>query len=88
MIPPWANLANAVRLVGDVEIAGCIHRNPLRSIQQRLRSGTAITGEARDSIASHSRDNPSGADLADAVIKLIGNVNVSGCIRRHATWVT
>ena len=51
--------------------------------QSRQSDTTVPTGKSRDPIASHGVDDPIGADLADAIIEIVCDIEVAGRIYRH-----
>jgi len=83
-----------VAIVGNINVAGAIHRNTVRVIQLSANSGSAIPAVAAPlslylwieiiSITRHSSDGPgAGHYLADSLIGYICNVEVSAAIHRH-----
>src|ERR1035437_1168226 len=74
------NLADAV-VVGDVEVAGGIHRNALGQVQLGA-GGRAVVADYVYA-ARHGGDHPI-RDLAHAGAKRVGDVQVAGGIHGHA----
>ena len=79
------NHANAVVIrVGDVEVAGRIHRNRAGVIQLCQTGATAVAREARGAIARNRGDNAAGRDHAHALIASVRDIQVPLRVRGKA----
>ena len=57
---PSGDLAHAIVIrIGDIEIAGQIHRHALRSVQLGVRGRAVVAAKTRYSGSRHCGDNPS-----------------------------
>src|SRR5206468_2761182 len=82
---PRGDLADAaVSLVRDVEVAGGIEGYANGYVELRGGRGTAVAREVRAAAAGVGRDRAPGGDLADAVVAVVGDVEVAGEIESHA----
>ena len=68
--------------IGDVEIAGGIHRYALRSIELRRRGRSAVAAVAEQSVARHRADDVAG-HLAQPQVQCVADEHVACGIHRH-----
>ena len=64
--------------------AGRIHPDARGIIQARAQRLAVATGEARVARAGDGGDGAVGRDLADALILIIGDINIARSVERHA----
>jgi len=83
MVAVGRHLADAaVAAVGDVDVAGAVHRDTQRAIELGARRRTSVAPEARDCRTRHARENSRGIDLEYTVGR--GEVNVAVLVRCHS----
>ena len=74
----------AVARIGDEQVARGVHRHTLGEAQAGGGGGAAVAGEAPGAGARHGGDDPTGpVHPADAVVELIGDVQVARGVHRH-----
>ena len=71
--------------IGDVEVACAIHHHASGLVQLGLDRRAAVPAESPLSRARNGGDRPRGIDLANAVVVLIGDVEVARPVHRHAS---
>ena len=84
--PIRSHLADSVvARIRDVEVAGCIDRQPAWGVELGARSRTSVA-QPGGAVAGHRRDGAVGPNLAHPVVCDVGNVEVAGCVHRHTPW--
>lgn len=82
------HLANAVVIaVGDVEVAAVVHGHAPRDIKLGVRGGAAVPTSAARTVASDGEDGAGAVYLADAVVKGVGNVEVTTAIYHNISRI-
>ena len=83
--PGGIHLADAlVEGIGDVEVARPVHRHAMGISELRLGRRTPVPAETARAGPRDRSDRPGGIHLADAVVALIGDVEVARPVHRHA----
>src|SRR5208337_3074106 len=70
--------------VGDVDVAGGIHRDVLGAVQFRYDGQAAIALVTGKAVSRDGGDVAIGGDFADGVIARVGNVHVEVGVDSHA----
>src|SRR5208337_2898994 len=82
--PGNVHLADAlVALVRNIQVSCAVHGYSSRLVEFCGGSRSAVAGEAGNSVSGHRADIPTGVHLADALIALVRNVQVSCAVYRH-----
>src|SRR5262249_49761309 len=81
--PAGSDLADgAVVRVGDVEVAGAV--DPHASRIAETRGGARAVRAAPDARGAGQRcHDPGGGNLADGLVKAVGDVDAAGAVARH-----
>src|SRR3954454_9627912 len=83
---------NPARKIGDVEVAGMVNRDAIRIAEARTGSGTSVpcqrTARGGASTARHGADGSVAAgDLADALVVLVGDIEIARSVQSHPEWL-
>ena len=86
-------------MVGDIEVSRAVHRHAEGVVQLRTGGLGAVAAEAWGAIARHGGDGAAGGDLADALVAVVGDIEVARAVhgssgglvdvhrcRRHPLW--
>src|SRR3990170_4922812 len=70
--------------VGDVHVAGAVHRHPTRVVQLGAGGGTAVTGEPASAGAGDGADKPGDRiDPAHPMVVVVGDEHVAAAVHHH-----
>src|SRR2546422_8074896 len=82
-------LANATAVdVCDIQIASTVHSHAPRSIECRTIRRSSVPGKTEAGASCDCADDTAGSNLPDAVIAIVGNVEIPVQTHRHSLWIT
>src|SRR5688572_26001970 len=73
-----------VHAVGDEQVAPAIHRHATRVVELRRPGRAAVAGEVGGAGARQCGHHPGGVDPPDAVVVVVGHVEVARAVTGHA----
>jgi hypothetical protein len=81
----WSDSANdAIVVIGNVKIPRRVYEHIVRAVQRCLYRRPSVASVCRDSVPRNCADLAIGADFPDAVVSVVGEIDVACHVHRDA----